>query len=254
MRLHPPAGDGAAATGLGSSAMNAIIGLTDVTKRYSGDGAPAVDAVSLQVDAGEAVAVMGPSGSGKSTLLNLIAGLDRPTAGTVTVAGQRIDRMSEAGLARFRRAEVGMIFQFFNQLDDQTVADNVLLPAQLGGLSRRQARQRTGELLASLRIENLADSYPGRLSGGQRQRVAIARALVNSPAVLLADEPTGALDTATGQEIGGLLAGLNASGQTLVLVTHNPGLATAYARRVIELADGRISCDTCSNAGAQVRR
>jgi putative ABC transport system ATP-binding protein len=234
--------------------MNAIIGLTDVTKRYSGDGAPAVDAVSLQVTAGEAVAVMGPSGSGKSTLLNLIAGLDRPTAGTVTVAGQRIDRMSEAGLARFRRAEVGMIFQFFNLLDDLTVADNVLLPAQLAGLSRRRARQRTGELLASLRIEKLADAYPGRLSGGQRQRVAIARALVNSPAVLLADEPTGALDTATGQEIGGLLAGLNASGQTLVLVTHNPGLAAAYAGRVIELADGRISSDTGSNTGAQVRR
>jgi putative ABC transport system ATP-binding protein len=254
MRLHPPAGDRAAATGLGSSAMNAIIGLTDVTKRYSSDGAPAVDAVSLRVTAGEAVAVMGPSGSGKSTLLNLIAGLDRPTGGTVTVAGQRVDRMSEAGLARFRRAEVGMIFQFFNLLDDLTVADNVLLPAQLAGLSRRQARQRTGELLASLRIEKLADAYPGRLSGGQRQRVAIARALVNSPAVLLADEPTGALDTATGQEIGGLLAGLNASGQTLVLVTHNPGLATAYAGRVIELADGRISSDTGSNAGAQVRR
>ena len=254
MRLHPPAGDGAAATGLGSSAMNVIIGLTDVTKRYSGDGAPAVDAVSLQVDAGEAVAVMGPSGSGKSTLLNLIAGLDRPTTGTVAVAGQRIDRMSEAGLARFRRAEVGMVFQFFNLLDDLTVADNVLLPAQLGGLSRRQARQRTGELLASLRIEKLADAYPGRLSGGQRQRVAIARALVNSPAVLLADEPTGALDTATGQEIGGLLAGLNASGQTLVLVTHNPGLATAYAGRVIELADGRICSDTGSTTSAQVRR
>ena len=254
MRLHPPAGDGAAATGLGSSAMNAIIGLTDVTKRYSGDGAPAVDAVSLQVTAGEAVAVMGPSGSGKSTLLNLIAGLDRPTAGTVTVAGQRIDRMSETGLARFRRAQIGMVFQFFNLLDDLTVADNVLLPAQLGGLSRRQARQRTGELLTSLRIEKLADAYPGRLSGGQRQRVAIARALVNSPAVLLADEPTGALDTATGQEIGGLLAGLNASGQTLVLVTHNPGLATAYAGRVIELADGRICSDTGSTTSAQVRR
>jgi len=254
MRLHPPAGDRAAATGLGCSAMNAIIGLTDVTKRYSSDGAPAVDAVSLRVTAGEAVAVMGPSGSGKSTLLNLIAGLDRPTGGTVTVAGQRVDRMSEAGLARFRRTYVGIIFQFFNLLDDLTVADNVLLPAQLAGLSRRQARQRTGELLASLRIEKLADAYPGRLSGGQRQRVAIARALVNSPAVLLADEPTGALDTATGQEIGGLLAGLNASGQTLVLVTHNPGLATAYAGRVIELADGRISSDTGSNAGAQVRR
>jgi putative ABC transport system ATP-binding protein len=250
MRLHPPAGDRAAATALGSSTMNAIIGLTDVTKRYSGDGVPALDAVSLQVTAGEAVAVMGPSGSGKSTLLNLIAGLDRPTAGTVTVGGRRIDRMSEAGLARFRRAEVGMIFQFFNLLDDLTVADNVLLPAQLAGLSRRQARKRAGELLASLRIEKLADAYPGRLSGGQRQRVAIARALVNSPAVLLADEPTGALDTATGQEIGGLLAGLNASGQTLVLVTHNPRLAAAYAERVIELADGHISSDT----SVQVRR
>ena len=234
--------------------MDTLIELAEVTKRYSGDGQPAVDRISLEVAAGEAVAVMGPSGSGKSTLLNLIAGLDRPTAGTVTVAGQRIDRMSEGALARFRRAQVGMIFQFFNLLDDLTVADNVLLPAQLAGLSRRQARQRTGELLASLRIEALADAYPGRLSGGQRQRVAIARALVNSPAVLLADEPTGALDTATGQEIGGLLAGLNASGQTLVLVTHNPGLATAYAGRVIELTDGRISSDTSSNASEQVRR
>jgi putative ABC transport system ATP-binding protein len=170
------------------------------------------------------------------------------------VAGQRVDRMSETALARFRRAQVGMIFQFFNLLDDLTVADNVLLPAQLAGLSRRQARQRTGELLASLGIGALADAYPGRLSGGQRQRVAIARALVNSPAVLLADEPTGALDTTTGQEIGGLLAGLNASGQTLILVTHNPGLATAYAGRVIELTDGRISGDTSSNTSAQVRR
>ena len=233
--------------------MNAIIGLTDVTKRYSGDGAPALDAVSLQVTAGEAVAVMGPSGSGKSTLLNLIAGLDRPTAGSVTVAGERVDRMSETSLARFRRAEVGMIFQFFNLLDDLTVADNVLLPAQLAGMTRRQARRRASELLASLRMGKLADAYPGRLSGGQRQRAAIARALVNSPAVLLADEPTGALDTATGQEIGGLLAGLNAAGQTLVLVTHNPGLAAAYARRVVELADGRVSSDT-GDVGAQVRR
>jgi putative ABC transport system ATP-binding protein len=252
--LHPAGDDRAAAVGLGFVGMDTLIELAEVTKRYSGDGQPAVDRISLEVAAGEAVAVMGPSGSGKSTLLNLIAGLDRPTAGTVTVAGQRIDRMSEGALARFRRAQVGMIFQFFNLLDDLTVADNVLLPAQLAGLSRRQARQRTGELLASLRIEALADAYPGRLSGGQRQRVAIARALVNSPAVLLADEPTGALDTATGQEIGGLLAGLNASGQTLVLVTHNPGLATAYAGRVIELTDGRISSDTSSNASEQVRR
>jgi putative ABC transport system ATP-binding protein len=250
MRLHPAADGRPAAGRLASSVMDTLIELAEVTKRYPGDGQPALDGVNLQVTAGEAVAVMGPSGSGKSTLLNLIAGLDRPTAGTVTVAGQRVDRMGEGALARFRRAQVGMIFQFFNLLDDLTVADNVLLPAQLAGLSRRQARQRTGELLASLRIEALANAYPGRLSGGQRQRVAIARALVNSPAVLLADEPTGALDTATGQEIGGLLAGLNESGQTLVLVTHNPELATAYARRVIELTDGRVTSDT----GVQVRR
>src|ERR1700689_2047935 len=234
--------------------METLIELVDVTKRYDDDGRPAVNRASLTIRKGEAVAIMGPSGSGKSTVLNLIAGLDRPTSGTVTVAGQRIDTMSETGVARFRRQQIGMIFQFFNLLDDLTVADNVLLPAQLLGLPRRQARQRTGALLASLRIEKLADAYPGRLSGGQRQRVAIARALVNSPAVLLADEPTGGLDTATGQEIGGLRAGLNASGQTLVLVTHNPGLAKAYARRVIELADGHISSDTGSNTGAQVRR
>jgi putative ABC transport system ATP-binding protein len=253
MRLHPSAGDRVAIAGLRFSAMDTLIELAEVTKRYSGDGRPAVDQVSLEVGAGEAVAVMGPSGSGKSTLLNLVAGLDRPTAGTVTVAGQRVDQMSEGALARFRRAQVGMIFQFFNLLDDLTVADNVLLPAQLAGLSRRQARQRTGELLASLRIEALADAYPGRLSGGQRQRVAVARALVNNPAVLLADEPTGALDTATGQEIGGLLAGLNAGGQTLVLVTHNPGLAAAYAGRVIELTDGRVTSDR-GTAGTAVRR
>jgi putative ABC transport system ATP-binding protein len=132
-----------------------------------------------------------------------------------------------------------MIFQFFNLLDDLTVADNVLLPAQLAGLSRRQARERAGELLSALRIDKLKDAYPGRLSGGQRQRVAIARALVNRPSVLLADEPTGALDTATGDDIGELLASLNASGQT-----HNPDLAAAYTRRVVQISDGRITSDT----------
>jgi putative ABC transport system ATP-binding protein len=243
MRLHPAADDRPAGAHLTSGVMNTLIELAEATKKYPGDSQPAVDQVSLRVTAGEAVAVMGPSGSGKSTLLNLIAGLDRPSAGTVTVAGQRVDRMSEGALARFRRAQVGMIFQFFNLLDDLTVSDNVLLPAQLAGAGRRQARERAGELLASLHIEALANAYPARLSGGQRQRVAIARALVNSPAVLLADEPTGALDTATGHEIGGLLAGLNAGGQTLVLVTHNPDLATAYAGRIIELTDGRVTSD-----------
>ena len=217
-----------------------LIQLSDVTKRYEDDGQPALAEVSLEVAPGEAVAIMGPSGSGKSTLLNLIAGLDRPSSGTVTVAGQRIDRLSETGLARFRRQQIGMIIQFFNLLDDLTVADNVLLPAQLAGMPRRQARARADELLATLRIEEHEDAYPGRLSGGERQRVAIARALVNRPALLLADEPTGALDTLTGEEIGMLLRDLNASGQTLVLVTHNPDLAGHYASRIVQITDGRI--------------
>jgi putative ABC transport system ATP-binding protein len=200
-----------------------------------------VDALTLEIAPGEAVAVMGPSGSGKSTLLNLIAGLDRPTTGAITVAGQRIDRLTETGMARCRRRQIGMIFQFFNLLDDLTVADNVMLPAQLAGMSRSRARARVGDLLAVLHIERHRDAYPGRLSGGERQRVAIARALVNRPAVLLADEPTGALDTATGEEIGQLLLELNRSGQTLVMVTHNPDLAARYAHRALHLLDGRIA-------------
>ena len=241
MRLHPAADARPAGARLASGVMNTLIELAEATKKYPGDSQPAVDQVSLRITAGEAVAVMGPSGSGKSTLLNLIAGLDRPTAGTVTVAGQRVDRMSEGMLARYRRAQVGMIFQFFNLLDDLTVADNVLLPAQLAGLRRPAARKRADELLATLGIEKHRDAYPGRLSGGERQRVAIARALVNRPALLLADEPTGALDTATGEQIGELLAGLNAAGQTLVLVTHNPDLAARYAGRTVQISDGRLA-------------
>ena len=229
--------------------MDALVQLSDVTKRYDHDGAAAVAHVSLVVAPGEAVAVMGPSGSGKSTLLNLIAGLDRPTSGTIVVGGERVDALSETGLARFRRRQVGMIFQFFNLLDDMTVADNILLPAQLAGLPAARARDRADELMAALRITPHADAYPARLSGGERQRVAIARALVNRPALLLADEPTGALDTATGEEIGELLLDLSSSGQTLILVTHNPDLAARYARRVIQLVDGRIASDAV--AGAQ---
>ena len=231
--------------------MDALIRLNEVTKRYDTDGQPAVDRVRLEIAPGEAVAVMGPSGSGKSTLLNLIAGLDRPTSGTVTVAGQRIDTMSETGVAKFRRQHVGMIFQFFNLLDDLTVADNVLLPAQLTGTPRARARARADELLAALRIGRHRDAYPARLSGGERQRVAIARALVNRPTLLLADEPTGALDTATGEEIGALLLDLNSSGQTLILVTHNPDLAARYARRVVEIVDGQVASDrTAGDHGA----
>jgi putative ABC transport system ATP-binding protein len=218
-----------------------VIRLADVTKTYQAGAQAALADVSMDVAAGEVVTVMGPSGSGKSTLLNLIAGLDRPTAGTVTVAGRRIDTLGESALARFRARHIGIIFQFFNLLDDLTVEDNVLLPAQLAGASRKQARARAGELLTRMGIEVHRDAYPARLSGGQRQRVAIARALVNSPELLLADEPTGALDTATGQEIGALLRQLNAGGQTLVLVTHDPALAERYAARTVRLVDGQLA-------------
>ena len=223
--------------------MNALVQLENVTKRYDSGVAPAVADVSLAVGPGEAVAIMGPSGSGKSTLLNLIAGMDRPTSGTVRVGDQRVEKLSETGVARFRRRQVGMIFQFFNLLDDMTVLDNVLLPAQLAGLRSGAARKRAEELLVTLRIAHRRDAYPARLSGGERQRVAIARALVNRPAVLLADEPTGAVDSATGEEIGALLLELNSSGQTLIMVTHNAEWADRYTHRVIELADGRVASD-----------
>jgi putative ABC transport system ATP-binding protein len=221
---------------------DALMWIGQATKQYMRSGRPAIDGVSLEVAQGEAVAVMGPSGSGKSTLLNLIAGLDKPTSGTVTVAGQRVDSLSETRVARFRRRHIGMIFQFFNLLDDLTVADNVLLPAQLAGV--RRSRARVGELLERLGIARYANAYPGRLSGGERQRVAIARALINSPTLLLADEPTGALDTANGEAIGQLLLDLNAGGQTLILVTHSPELAARYAQRTIHFLDGQIASDT----------
>ena len=228
--------------------MDALVQLENVTKRYDSGAAPAVVDVSLAVAAGEAVAIMGPSGSGKSTLLNLIAGMDRPTSGTVRVGDQRVEKLSETGVARFRRRQVGMIFQFFNLLDDMTVLDNVLLPAQLAGLRSGAARKRAEELLVTLRIAHRRDAYPARLSGGERQRVAIARALVNRPAVLLADEPTGAVDSATGEEIGELLLELNSSGQTLIMVTHNPELADRYTHRTIALADGRLASDVVARS------
>jgi putative ABC transport system ATP-binding protein len=228
--------------------MDALIQLDDVTKRYGNGGRAALDGIGLDVAPGEAVAVMGPSGSGKSTLLNLVAGLDRPTRGAVIVGGERIDRLSETGVARFRRRQIGMIFQFFNLLDDLTVLDNVLLPAQLAGARRKDARARAEELLVALRIGQHRNAYPARLSGGERQRVAVARALVNRPALLLADEPTGALDTAAGEQIGEVLLDLHRAGQTLLLVTHNPDLAARYASRTVELVDGKIASDVVNGA------
>jgi putative ABC transport system ATP-binding protein len=228
------------------TAMDALVQLSDVTKLYEDGKSPAVAHVSLDVGQGESVALMGPSGSGKSTLLNLIAGLDRPTSGTIRVGDVQLGRLNETGLARFRRRQAGMIFQFFNLLDDMTVSDNVLLPAQLAGVPAAKARARLNELLAALRIDKHRNAYPARLSGGERQRVAIARALVNRPPLLLADEPTGALDSATGDEIGELLLDLNRAGQTLILVTHDPALAARYATRVIRIVDGQIATTVTS--------
>ncbi|GIJ76606.1 putative ABC transport system ATP-binding protein [Micromonospora phaseoli] len=216
-----------------------VIELRGVTRRYD-EGPPALHDVSLTVQPGESVAVLGPSGSGKSTLLNLLAGLDRPDAGTVAVAGTRLEKLGEAASARFRRAHVGLIFQFFNLLDDLTVLDNVLLPAQLAGAPARVSREHATRLLDSLGITRHAHAYPGRLSGGERQRVAVARALINRPALLLADEPTGALDTASGEDVRHLLDELHHSGQTIVLVTHDLRLAEACASRTIRLRDGRV--------------
>jgi len=226
--------------------MESLIELTDVTRSY--DGRAAVDRVGLQVGRGEAIAVTGASGSGKSTLLNLIAGLDKPSSGAVTVAGERVDQLSETRAAQFRRRHIGMIFQFFNLLDDLTVTDNVALPAQLAGLPAARARGRAEELLAGLRIQQHRGAYPARLSGGERQRVAIARALVNQPTLLLADEPTGALDTVAGEGVGELLRQLNRDGQSLVLITHDQGLAARSASRAVQLADGRIVSDQAVGA------
>ncbi|MFD0339960.1 ABC transporter ATP-binding protein [Streptomyces sp. NPDC127117] len=216
-----------------------VVHLDGVRKEY-GDSV-ALDDVSLQIRAGEAVAVMGPSGCGKSTLLNMVAGLDRPTSGSVVVHGEDLGKLNETGLALFRRRQVGMIFQFFNLIDDLPALDNVALAAQLTGTSARQARRRALELLDELGVADRKDVYPAALSGGERQRVAVARALMNRPALLLADEPTGALDSRSGEQVMDLLIDLNQIGQTLLIVTHDPHLATRCASRLIEVTDGRVA-------------
>ncbi|NRQ39437.1 ABC transporter ATP-binding protein [Nonomuraea sp. NN258] len=216
-----------------------VVRLGGVRKEYG--EANALDGVSLEIGAGEAVAVMGPSGCGKSTLLNMIAGLDRPTSGTVEVAGQDLGALNETGLALFRRRHIGMIFQFFNLVDDLPALDNAALAAQLTGTPARQARLRAMELFDELGIAARKDTYPAALSGGERQRVAVARALMNRPALLLADEPTGALDSRSGEQVMDLLIDLNQIGQTLLVVTHDLNLATRCAGRLVELADGRVS-------------
>jgi putative ABC transport system ATP-binding protein len=215
-----------------------VVSLENVRKEYA--ETTALDGVSLEIRAGEAVAVMGPSGCGKSTLLNLVAGLDRPTSGRIVVHGDDLGELNETGLAVFRRRRIGMIFQFFNLLDDLPALDNVALAAQLTGVRAAPARRRALELLDELGIAARRNVYPAALSGGERQRVAVARALMNRPALLLADEPTGALDSAAGDQVMDLLLDLNQIGQTLLMVTHDRRLAERCASRLVEVADGRI--------------
>ncbi|MFD4742360.1 ABC transporter ATP-binding protein [Streptomyces virginiae] len=230
------------------TARQVVVRLDDVHKEY-GD-AKALDGLSLEIRAGDAVAVMGPSGCGKSTLLNMVAGLDRPTSGTVEVQGQDLGTLNETGLALFRRRHIGMIFQFFNLIDDLPALDNVALAAQLTGAPARQARRRALELLDELGVADRRNNYPATLSGGERQRVAVARSLMNRPALLLADEPTGALDSRAGEQVMDLLIDLNQIGQTLLIVTHDPQLATRCASRLVEVADGRVARQSALEATA----
>jgi putative ABC transport system ATP-binding protein len=220
--------------------MTELVRLTDVSKVYQDGITGALNGVSVTVDKGEFTAIMGPSGSGKSTMLNLVAGLDRPTSGSVVVGGMDLAGEGEAGLARFRRDQIGFVFQFFNLLPNLTALENVLIPAQLKG---QAATDRARELLDRLGIAEVADKYPARLSGGQQQRVAMARALVNNPPLLLADEPTGALDSQSGEQVMDLVVQLHRDGQTVLLVTHDAKLATRHAARVISVVDGKIVDD-----------
>ena len=215
----------------------------------------AVDEVDLEVCAGETVAVMGPSGCGKSTLLHLLGGLERATGGEIVLAGSRLDQMGERALARLRRTAIGFVFQAFHLIDELTARENVELPALLAGQSPRAAKRQAADLLQRVGLADRATFLPAALSGGQRQRVAIARALSNDPLVVLADEPTGNLDSAATLEVLRLFDRLHAAGQTLVIVTHDPRVA-ATADRLISMRDGafvdetRMSGGTCGNLGA----
>ncbi|WP_431914584.1 ABC transporter ATP-binding protein [Nonomuraea jabiensis] len=211
----------------------------------------AVDDVDLEVPQGQMLAVMGPSGCGKSTLLHLLGGLERPTDGEVWLAGRRIDTLSERALARLRRRSVGFVFQGFHLVEELSAAENVELPVLLAGRSRREARRRTSVLLERVGLTERARHLPSQLSGGQRQRVAIARALANDPLVVLADEPTGNLDSAATLDVLRIFEELRSAGQTLVIVTHDERVA-ATADRLISMRDGMFVDDT-QLAGSHAR-
>ena len=220
-----------------------MIRLVDVSKIYDGAGTQvtALASVSLAITPGEFVALMGPSGCGKSTLLHLVAGVDLPTSGEVRVDGQALAQLSDRALSQFRRDRVGIVYQFYNLLPTMSAWENVALPALLAGLPAQAVRERAEERLRQVGMLHRKDHWPHELSGGEMQRVAIGRALVNGPSVLLADEPTGNLDSKAGREVLELLAALNAErGVTILLATHSQE-AAAFAQRIIHLRDGTIS-------------
>jgi putative ABC transport system ATP-binding protein len=227
-----------------------VVRARNLRKDYgSGEGlVRAVDGIDLDVIRGETVAVMGPSGCGKSTLLHLLGGLDRPTAGELWLAGQRIDEMSERALAHLRRSDIGFVFQAFQLMDELTVLENVELPALLAGRSPRAARHRAAELLEQVGLTQRTAHLPTALSGGQRQRAAIARALANEPVIVFADEPTGNLDSVATTELLRLFDALHTSGLTLVIVTHDERVA-ATADRLISMRDGAFVGDTRLTGG-----
>jgi putative ABC transport system ATP-binding protein len=224
-----------------------------LAKTYDTGGAEvlALRGVDLSVERGEFVAIMGPSGCGKSTLLNLLAGLDRPTAGEVWLDGERIDRLSETELARLRRRKIGFVFQFFNLVPTLSVVENVELPLLLVGRRRRDARRSANELLSDLGVADKHAAAPVLLSGGQQQRVALARALANTPAIVLGDEPTGNLDSAATREVLGMLRAARDRGQTLLIVTHDARVAAA-ADRIVSLRDGLVADETQLQAARAV--
>jgi putative ABC transport system ATP-binding protein len=222
--------------------MKSLIQITDLKKTYQAGSIKfeALRGVSLEVAAGDFAAIMGQSGSGKSTLLHIVGGLDHPTAGSVRVGDHRLEAMSESALAVFRRLQVGFVFQFFNLVENLSVQANVELPALLTrGRARREIRKRSTELLERLGIADQARKHPWELSGGQQQRVAIARAFINHPMLLLADEPTGNLDSQSGEEVLNILREFNAQGQTVLMVTHAAS-AAACAKTVLFIRDGLL--------------
>ncbi|MGZ4105158.1 MAG: ABC transporter ATP-binding protein, partial [Actinomycetota bacterium] len=232
--------------------MTDVVKTQDLRKTYESEGVPvrALRGVDMTITPGEFVAVMGPSGCGKSTLLNLIAGLDKPTDGEIWLDGNTLSDKDENQLARLRRKHIGIVFQFFNLLEGMSVLENVTLPAIIAGASRKSAETRARDLLDLLGLADKAKNAPGVLSGGQRQRLAIARALANQPTLVLADEPTGSLDSAGGAEVLELFKRLHADGQTIMLVTHDAKVASA-ADRIVQLADGRIAGEAQPAALAQ---